>query len=135
MERPFLGRHPSITIYLFTSKNLVSVRKELLKNKKQLANHLASHKTITCIGCEKVIPLNSRGHHDRFLEAGGIVKTVRDFKSCMFKPMTLTNGKDDTPVLVQYHPDPLHIVLLGPCNNCLSKLEEKYPQDLSLIHI
>jgi DNA-directed RNA polymerase subunit RPC12/RpoP len=37
---------------------------KLLKNKKQLANHLDSHKTITCIGSEKVIPLNSRGHHD-----------------------------------------------------------------------
>ena len=52
----------------------------------------------------------------------------------MFKPMKLTNGKDDTPVLVQYPPDPLHIVLLGPCNNCLSKLEEKYPQEMSYFY-
>ena len=37
---------------------------KLLKNKKQLANHLDSHRTKTCIGCEKVIPLNSRTHHD-----------------------------------------------------------------------
>ena len=73
-------------------------------------------------------------NNDRFLEAGGNAKTVKDFKSCMFKPMKLTNGKDDTPVLVQYPPDPLHIVLLGPCNNCLSKLEEKYPQEMSYFY-
>ena len=35
-------------------------------------------------------------NNDRFLEAGGNAKTVKDFKSCMFKPMKLTNGKDDT---------------------------------------
>ena len=46
---------------------------KLLKNKKQLANHLDSHRTITCIGCEKVIPLNSRGHHD----CGGCVLKMR----------------------------------------------------------
>ena len=59
-------------------------------------------------------------HIHRFLEAGGNISQVKNFKSCSFKPMKLTNGKDDTPVLVQYPPDPLHVVYLGPANDLLS---------------
>ena len=39
-------------------------------------------------------------------------------------------AEDDTPVLVQYPPDPLHVVYLGPANDLLSKLEEKYPDEM-----
>ena len=67
-------------------------------------------------------------NHERFLEAGGNISQVKNFKSCSFKPMKLTNGKDDTPVLVQYPPDPLHVVYLGPANDLLSKLEQEYPE-------
>ena len=32
---------------------------KILRSKKQLANHMVSHQKVTCIGCEKSIPLNS----------------------------------------------------------------------------
>ena len=62
-----------------------------------------------------------------FLKNGGNKKHVKKFKSCLLKPIKLTNGKDDTPVLVQFPLDPLHVVLLGPVNDILAVLEKKYP--------
>ena len=77
---------------------------------------------------------NISENNDRFLEAGGNSKTVKDFKSCLFKPMKLTNGKDDTPILVQFPIDPIRIVYLGPCNDCLLKLEQKYPEEMKYFY-
>ena len=71
---------------------------------------------------------------NRFLEAGGNSKTVKIFKSYLFKPMILTNDKDTTPILVQFAPDPLHIMYLGACNDCLSQLEQKYPEEMKYVY-
>ena len=54
-------------------------------------------------------------------------KTYPDKKS-LIRNHFVNVHKHDIPVLVQYPPDPLHVVYLGPVNDVLSKLEEKYPE-------
>ena len=70
---------------------------------------------------------NITQNNEDFLKSGGDKKKVKKFKSCILKPIKLTVGKEDTPIIVQFSIDPLHVVYLGPVNDILTVLENKYP--------
>ena len=63
-------------------------------------------------------------------EGKGKKINAKNFKSCLFKPLVLHKDQN-VPILQQYPPDPLHIVLLGPVNDVLSLIEKKFPQQMN----
>ena len=55
------------------------------------------------------------GHNNR--------ANLKDFKNCEFRPMNLKCGTEDRPVILDFPPDPLHVLLLGSPIDALEKLE------------
>ena len=63
-------------------------------------------------------------------ESGGKKKDAKKFFSCTWKPITLSQKNLDSPVIFKCPPDPLHVNLLGPINDCIEKMESLYPEEM-----
>ena len=57
-------------------------------------------------------------------------KKLKHFKNCEFKPIPMQKSERDKEVIFTFPPDPLHVNLLGPVNDVLSKMEQIWPLEM-----
>ena len=57
-------------------------------------------------------------------------KQLKNYKSCEFDPIPLRKDQGKQEVIFLLPPDPLHINLLGPCNDILEKMENLWPVEM-----
>ena len=70
-------------------------------------------------------------NNEKYTSEGQNRKNLNNFKSCEFKPIKLRKDQDNVEVIYTLPPDPLHINLLGPVNDALTKCEEHYPTQMA----
>ena len=70
-------------------------------------------------------------NNDEYVEAGENKKNAKNFKNCIWKPMKLSEGSEDIPIIFKFPPDPLHVNFLGPINDCIEKMESLYTEEMN----
>ena len=61
---------------------------------------------------------------------------LKNYKNVEYKPLIETN--EDTPIIQIIPPPPLHLLLLGPINDVIKKLQELHPpivKQIEKLHI
>ena len=56
---------------------------------------------------------------------------LKNYKNVEYKPLIEAN--EDTPIIQIIPPPPLHLLLLGPVNDIIKKLQELYPPIIKII--
>ena len=58
------------------------------------------------------IAANIAAHNDEFLKNGNNNRAnLKHYKNCEFKPINLKTGTENRPVILDFPPDPLHIII------------------------
>ena len=56
---------------------------------------------------------------------------LKNYKSCEHSPISMMKDQERKSILDYFPPDPLHVVLLGPINDVMEKLEQIYPCEMT----
>ena len=75
---------------------------------------------------------NITANNEEYLRHGnGDRSKLKDYKNCEFKPFHLKLGTEDTPVILSFLHDPLHVIILGAPIDALDKLELFHPEEMN----
>ena len=70
-------------------------------------------------------------YYTKYTEEGNSKRSnLKFFMSCEEMPLQLMKNQDKMFTLFVLPPDPLHVILLGPVNDVMDKLEQLYPVEL-----